>query len=178
MPVLLLPGAAAPQAYVVDAARSEISAKVAFFGLASKARFPKASGGITLDPARPERIDLSVVLDATALTAPDKVTLARLNGPKFFDTARHPIIAFRGTTLRLRSEREGEVAGQITARGITRPATLAVSFAGPPRRADGRAPLTLTGQTVIDRRDFGMTAYPLVVGRKVKITIRATLVPG
>ncbi len=100
-------------------------AKVAFFGLASKtARFPKASGWITLDAARPERIDLSVVLDATALTAQDKVTLARLNGPKFFDTARHPIIAFRGTTLRRRSEREGEVAGKITARGSRGPPHL------------------------------------------------------
>ena len=30
----------------------------------------------------------------------------------------------------------------------------------------------------IDRRRFGMTAFPLVVGNKVKLTIRARMVPG
>ena len=32
--------------------------------------------------------------------------------------------------------------------------------------------------TPINRRDFGMTAYPFVVGKKVAVTINARLVPG
>ena len=48
----------------------------------------------------------------------------------------------------------------------------------PPGEATGRAPIALTATTTIDRRDFGMTAYPLIVGRKVKIRIRARMVPG
>lgn len=178
LPVLLLLGAAPAQRYAIDAGRSTVSAKVAFFGLASKTvGFPKVSGGITLDPAWPERVDLDVVLDARALTSPDKVTLARLKGPRFFDTARYPTVTFAGRTMRMTSEREALVAGVITARGVTRPATLSVRFASPPLRASGRAPLVIDASTEIDRRDFGMTAFPLVVGRKVTITIRATMVP-
>lgn len=176
---LLLIGAAPGQRYIIDAAASEVSAKVAFFGLASKtARFPKVSGGIELSRDRPEKIDLSVLLDATALTAPDSVTLARLKGPKFFDVARHPTIQFTGKEMRMTTDRDAQVTGQITARGVTQPATLAVHFKSPPLRADGHAPLTLIGQTVIDRREFGMTAYPLIVGSKVRIRIRAALVPA
>ena len=79
LPILLLIGAAPGHRYTLDAAQSVITARVAFFGLASKtAHFPKASGGITLDPDTPERIDLEVRLDATALAAPDAVTVARL----------------------------------------------------------------------------------------------------
>ena len=178
LPALILLGAAPAHRYALDAERSEISARVAFFGLASKtARFPKASGGITLASNTPERIDLEVTLDAASLSAPDPVTLARLKGPRFFDVARYPTVVFRGSTMRMTSERDALVAGEITARGVTRPADLSVRFASPPARADGRSPLSLTGNTVIDRRSFGMTAYPFIVGRKVTITIRATMVP-
>lgn len=178
LPVLLLLGAAPVRHYAIDPAASEVSARVAFFGFSSKtARFPKVTGGITLSPTAPERIDLAVMLDAGALTAPDTVTLGRLRGPRFFDVARYPTIVFRGQTMRLTGSRDAEIAGQLTARGVTRPATLAVRFAEPPTEADGLRPLRLEGETVIDRRDFGMTAYPLIVGRKVKITIRAVLVP-
>lgn len=176
---LALLGAAPAQRYAVDAAASDVTAKVAFFGLASKtARFPAVSGGITLAPGDPEQIDLIVTLDARALTAPDRVTLARLKGPAFFDVERYPIVQFRGERMRLTGELTATIAGQITARGVTRPATLKVRFASPPLSADGRDPLRLDGETVIDRRDFGMTAYPLIVGQKVKIRIRAVLVPA
>ena len=70
------------------------------------------------------------------------------------------------------------VAGEITARGVTRPAVLAVTFAQPPVRATGREPFSLTARTTIDRRAFGMTAYSLIVGRKVTITIETRMVPG
>ncbi len=179
VPALLLIGAAPAHRYAIDAEESQVSARVAFFGLASKtAHFPKISGGITLSSDTPERIDLTVNLDATGLTAPDRVTLARLKGPAFFDVARHPTIVFRGDRMRFTGESSARIAGQITARGVTRPATLEVRFASPPLHADGRQPLVLEGETVIDRREFGMTAYPLIVGRKVKIRIRAALVPA
>jgi polyisoprenoid-binding protein YceI len=42
----------------------------------------------------------------------------------------------------------------------------------------GREPVQLTARTIINRRDFGMTSYGLVVGKNVKITIEARLVPG
>lgn len=175
---LFLLGAAPVQRYTIDAAASDVSARVAFFGLASKtARFPEVSGSITLSPENPERIDLVVTLDARALTAPDRVTLARLKGPAFFDVERHPTVQFRGERMRLTGDTAATIAGEITARGVSRPATLTVRFANPPLRADGSNPLRIEGETRIDRREFGMTAYPLVVGRTVTIRISAVLVP-
>lgn len=179
LPALLLIAAAPASRYTIDGAASEVSAKVAFFGVASKtARFPGITGGITLSPARPEAIDLTVTIDATTLTAPDKLTMTRLKGPRFFDVRRYPTIVFTGASMTMTGERDAEIAGSITARGVTRPATLAVRFTEPPLRSAGRRPLALDGETVIDRRDFGMTSYPLIVGRNVTIRIRAALVPA
>lgn len=92
---------------------------------------PKVSGGLTLDPARPDRIDLDVVLEASALTAPDTVTLGRFTGPQFFDSTRYPTVRFDDSTMRMTSDPGAVVAGAMTARGVTRPATLSVRFASP-----------------------------------------------
>lgn len=177
---LLLAGASpASTAYVVDSKASSVLARVGFLGLGSKtAGFPQMSGRILLEPARPDRIALDVTLDARALTAPDKVTLGRLRGEKFFWVERYPTVRFVGEKMVLTSDRKGTIAGELTARGVTQPVTLAVSFDKAPLTVAPGEAITLTGTTTIDRRKFGMTAYSLVVGRKVDITLRARMVPG
>jgi polyisoprenoid-binding protein YceI len=175
---LMLSAAGPSHRYAIDPAHSDVSAKVAFFGLSSKtAHFPKLSGGITLDPAHPESADLDVELDARALTAPDKVTLGRLKGEKFFWVERYPTVRFVGHGLKVTSDRSGTVPGEITARGVTRPASVAVTFAQSIAHAPA-GPIDLTGRTTIDRKAFGMTAYSLIVGRKVAITIQARMIPA
>ncbi|MBC2666976.1 YceI family protein [Novosphingobium flavum] len=158
---------------------SEVSARVAFFGIASKtARFPKVSGSVTLTPGRPEAIDLDITIDAAALTAGDPTTLRRLKGPAFFDIARHPTVTFRGETMTTTGPRNAAVRGQLTARGVTRPTVLNVTFAADPAQLTGGEPIALSGRAVIDRRVFGMTAYSGIVGRKVTITLDAWMQPA
>lgn len=173
-------GAAEPTFhYQLDEARSAVGAKVAFLGLASKtAHFPKMKGAITLQPGRLDAIDLDVDLDARALTAGDAVTLGRLRGPKFFDVERYPLVRFEGRRMTMTGPITAKVEGSITARGVTRPAVLDVAFRQPPSRATGREPIQLSARTTIDRRQFGMTAYSVIVGRNVAITIDARMVPA
>ena len=73
----LLVGAASPSyRYQIDTARSDVSAKVGFFGIASKtARFPQMTGQIALAPERLDTIDLDVEIDARRLTAGVRVRL-------------------------------------------------------------------------------------------------------
>jgi polyisoprenoid-binding protein YceI len=165
--------------FAIDAAQSTVSARVAFFGLAHKtARFPAISGGIALDPRQPEQIALDVSLDARALQAGDKVTLARLKGPNFFDVERHPTVRFVGRSMRITGPLTADVQGELTARGVTRGEVLKVTFDRPPDTIGGQEPVTLSGTMTIDRRHYGMTAWSLIVGNRVTIAIRARMVPG
>ena len=77
----------------------------------------------------------------------------------------------------MRDADSGSITGQLTARGVSRPVTLAVDFDAPLAAKPPGEPIALTATTTIDRRDFGMTSYALIVGRKVDITIRARMVP-
>lgn len=165
--------------YVLDASHSDIRAEVAFLGLASEtARFPSANGNIDLDPTNVDAIKLDVTLDARALTAHDDLTLSRLKGPKFFDVAHHPQLRFVGQHLAMTGEKTAKLTGDISARGVTRPATLDVTFAEPPANARHGQPIRLSAIMVLNRDDFGMTAYHFIVGRNVTITIDATMVPA
>lgn len=177
---VLLVGASAPagQIYSVDAAASSLSAKVPFLGLGRKsAGFPDVAGTIRLDRERPEDFELDVTIDATALTAGDNLTLTRLKGDKFFWVEKHPTVRFVGRKIKLTSPTQGSVEGDLTARGVTQPVTLAVTFDMPPSQASASDIITLTGTTRINRYDFGMKSYRLIVGKYVDIELRARMVP-
>ena len=165
--------------YWLDGARSEVSAKVAYMGFGSKvARFPQMRGSIRLNPARLDAIDLDVELDAAALTAGSQRDAKYLRGRDFFDVEQYPVVRFSGHRMAMTGPTTAEIEGKITTRGITRPAKLAVTFQDPPARANGRDPVLLTARTSINRKDFGMTAYSVIVGKTVTITIDARLMPG
>ncbi|MBU2588722.1 MAG: YceI family protein [Alphaproteobacteria bacterium] len=167
----------APQRYTLDASASNVSAKVPFFGIASKtARFPQMQGAVTIVPGAPERAVIDVTFDATAIEAPDDLTLSRLRGEKFFWVEKYPTVHFVGRSLKLTSPTRGTVEGELTARGVTKPQTLTVIFDADPLTQVGQ-PVSFTGTTTIDRRQYGMKSYQLIVGNKVDITLKARMVP-
>ncbi|TWJ09095.1 YceI family protein [Altererythrobacter ishigakiensis] len=168
----------AGQTYFVDSAASSLSAKVPFFGLGRKsAGFPEVAGTIKLDRARPQNIALDVTIDATKLTAGDDLTLNRLKGERFFWVERHPTVRFVGREMKMTSPTRGSVDGDLTARGVTKPVTLDVTFDRPPAEAAPDDIIALTGTTRINRYDFGMKSYRLIVGKYVNIELRARMVP-
>lgn len=178
--LLLVPSAHAASVarhYAVDPA-SSARARVSFFGVTSKeAGFPAVSGSVAIDPGDPGRIAINVTLDAAALTAGDGLTRDRLKGPSFFDVARTREVRFVGGQMRLSDPRHASVDGILTARGVSRPVTLDVTFSQPVGQSGAQSPLHLTGRTTIDRTDFGMTGYRLIVGRKVTVELDILLRP-
>lgn len=171
-------GAAGDLRYVIDRSASHVDARVAFFGIATKtAKFPDMSGTFNLSFANLEALDMVVDIDARTLTTGDSQTKT-LKGKSFFDVARHPTVRFVGRHIKMTGDKTATVEGDITARGVTRPIRLAVTFSVPPFSTGGTQPISIVGTGVIDRRQFGMTAYPFIIGAMVNVTIRARMVPG
>lgn len=165
--------------YHINPAHAQVRAKVGFFALGSKtARFPRVEGAVALSDRDAQAVTLDVRIDAEALEAGDPLTRSRLRGEDFFDVDRHRHVTFHGSTMTRTGPHSAQVAGTISARGVARPATLAVDFSRDFAAMTGREPVHIAATTRIDRRDFGMTAYPLIVGRQVSIAIDADLVPG
>lgn len=168
---------AAPKTYSLDVNASSIAAKVPFLGIGSRtATFNTITGAVVIAPDNPADARVNVTIDTQDITAPDSLTLKRLRSEKFFWVDKFPTAKFVGTNLVMTSERKGKISGRLTARGVTRTETLYVSFDRTPASALGEA-INLTGTMKINRKNYGMTSFNLIVGKTVTINLKARMIP-
>ncbi len=169
--------AATPLSYRIDSGASYATAKVAFLGVSSKtANFPSITGEARFRPDNLSSASVNVSIDARKLTAGDGTTQTYLKGKDFFWVEQYPTVTFKSSSLSMASTTTGTLSGNLTARGVTKPVSMRVTFSKPPANATTGGTLTLTGTTTINRRAFGMKAYSSFVGKKVNIVITASLV--
>jgi polyisoprenoid-binding protein YceI len=96
---------------------------------------------------------LSGAARIASLEVKDENFHAHLLSPEFFDAERYPQVAFTG---QLHDGDTIEVEGEITVRGIRRPATLRGTLVGPVEDPYGNARYGLQLETTIDRTEFGI----------------------
>jgi len=108
----------------------------------------------------------------------DEALQAHLLSPEFFDAERHPELRFVSTALR----RDGdaiEIDGELTMKGITKPATLTGTITGPAIDHFGANRVGLSLETVVDRTDFDINwNMPLPNGEPAlanEVTLKADL---
>lgn len=92
-----------------------------------------------------------------------------LKGPDFLHAGQFPEITFESREVR-RVDAGFEVRGDLTLRGRTQPATIAMTYVGA-----GTVPLDdsyrtgFEGAVTIDRTDFGIEAMPGAVGQELRL---------
>jgi len=152
-----------------------------------RGHFKNVRGSLVFDEEHPASSAVEVVIDARSLWSGEPDRDAHLRSADFLDVERHPEIRFRGRVARTAGALDWKVDGELTIRGVTRPATLDVHYLGrwsTPWWEGGvdKGPKTRAGfvaSTTINRHDFGVSwNAPLdrggvVVGDDVRITIDA-----
>ena len=107
----------------------------------------------------------------------DENLQAHLLSPEFFDAERHPVVSFSGTLSR--DGDQATVDGDITIKGITRPATLTGTITGPAVDHFGSNRLGLKLQATVDRTAFDIKwNMPLPNGEPAlanQVTLKAEL---
>jgi polyisoprenoid-binding protein YceI len=103
---------------------------------------------------------------------------AHLLSPEFFDAEKHPVVSFSGDDIK----RDGdniEIDGEITIKGISKPATLTGTINGPAVDHFGATRLGLKLQTTVDRTQFDIKwNMPLPTGEPAlanEVTLKADL---
>jgi len=133
-----------------DAVHSAVGFEVPYMGIAS------FSGSVKQFEATLADGVLTGSAEIASLVTKDENLQAHLLSPEFFDAERYPAVSFSGTA----TGGEGtQVAfdGEITIKGITRPATLAGTITGPVVDPHGNERYGLSLRTTIDRTEFGIT---------------------
>ncbi len=145
----------------LDPAHSEVGFAVKHLMITTvRGRFAGVDGSVVIDEEHPERSRVEVAIDAATIDTRNEDRDKHLRSPDFLDVENHPRILFRSTRIDGTFSNEGDsfrVIGDLTIRGVTREATLDVTFDG--RNVDpwGGDRIGFTAETRIDRRDFGLT---------------------
>lgn len=143
-------------AYKLDASHTAIMAAVSHIGYGySLFRFGDAQGQLTWDPADVSKSRLSVTVKTASIETPVPKFAAELAGPNFLKSAAIPDATFVSTAFRRTDATHGEVDGDFTLLGKTRPVTFKVELVGA-GKGFGHPRAGVHAVTTIVGTDYGM----------------------
>ncbi len=126
--ILLLSGSArANETVKIDPAHSTIAFRVRHMLGTAKGNFSKFRGTIELDRDHPEQSSVSVTIDAASIDTGIAKRDEHLRG-ELFNVAKYPEITFKSRRVKQTGANAGEITGDLTMHGVTRPIILKVEL--------------------------------------------------
>jgi polyisoprenoid-binding protein YceI len=155
--LLFVPPGAFAETYKIDTPHSRIAFSLHQFVSIVRGDFHRFSGTIEVDREHPERSSVTARISIASIDTKIQKRDHHLLSPEFFDAAKFPEITFKSRSVKQTDENSGDILGDFTMHGVTKPMTLHVKLAAPPRNE------TLPGRTrwivttnPINRKDFGL----------------------
>lgn len=176
-PVHAEPASVKAGAYRIDTSHASVIFHVRHMDLARfYGRMPVTGGTLVIDPTAPESATVQVSLSAAGIDTANETIDRRLLD--LLDAEKHPDISFHSAKVTRTGETTADVIGNLTIAGVTKPATLQVSFRG--KRTDplsGKARLGFDAATTVSIRDYGLSAsWTAFVSDEIGIEIGAEFV--
>jgi len=179
--------------YAVDPTHASVNFKVQHFGLAFYSlKFKTFDATVAFDPAniaaskvtatiKPSDLIVGYPADYVANHPGTKFKSWEddlANSTNFLDAAQYPAITFVSTSVEPSGDRTAKVTGDLTLKGVTKPVTLDVTFAGElPAHPFAKAPaIGFSATGVFKRSDFGLDYLVPNVGDEVKVEIEGDFI--
>ena len=163
---------AAVETYTADPAHSSVNFTIRHFFTNVPGRFTKFDAKITVDRDNLENSSAEATIDIASVNTAAPQRDAHLQKPEFFDAQKFPTMTFKSKAWKKTGEDTFDVSGDLTIKGVTKEVVLKVTSLGfGPGMQPGVMLSGWQGTTTIHRDDFGVSAFPKVVGADVEITI-------
>ena len=171
--------------YMLDKQQTEVRFTWDHIGLSRQGgRFLDVAGLVVFDPDKLEAstVDISIPL-ASLSTGVAKLDEHLIKTKDFFDAAAHPLITFKSTSVKAKSDRTFDVTGDLTINGIVKPVTLDVvwNFTGDHPLANinptfaGHYSSGFSATTQILRGDWGIKRTIPYISDEIRITIETEM---
>lgn len=173
--LLLCAGAAvaAPIKYDIDPNHTQVVFSWNHFGFSHPAgHFEKVDGEFLFDAVDPSKSSIVVTIPISSMHTGVTKLDEDLQSADFFDAAKFPTATFKSTRVQKVGAHGLKVSGDLTIRGITKPAVLDVTInkIGKHPMA-GRAAAGFDAKTTIKRSDFGIAKYVPNVSDEIAVAI-------
>lgn len=152
------PAAVPAGEYALDPKHASLVIRVPHMGGFSRytMRFNKLSGSFTYDPPGWQGTRVVISVDPRSIDAADSAFSRTIAG--WFEPQKYPVILFSSTGLRADADGKGQLTGDLTFHGVTKPVTLDMAFNGVgPGLLGAGTRMGFSGQGSIRRSEFGVT---------------------
>jgi polyisoprenoid-binding protein YceI len=154
----LSPAAWANEAYKFDPSGSTIGFSVHQFLGTTHGKFTKFSGKIEVDREHPENSSVTAQIDVHSIDTRIKKRDDHLRSTEFFNVEKFPQITFKSRSVKRTGPQSGDILGDLTMHGVTRPITLHVKLLTPISETARTRWAVMTEP--IRRRDFNLMFAP------------------
>lgn len=148
-----VPHLGANEIYKFDSARSNIGFKVRQFFNTKTGKFSRFSGTIEIDREHLENSSVVARIEVKSINTGIEKRDNHLRSPEFFNVDKYPEITFKSRSAKQTGQQSGDVMGDFTMHGVTKPVTLHVELLGDPSEPRSHWKVTTAP---IKRRDFGL----------------------
>jgi polyisoprenoid-binding protein YceI len=121
----------ASESYRFDQSRSTIGFTVHQFLGTTHGKFTKLDGKIDVDREHPEKSSVTAKIDVRSIDTGIVKRDNHLRSPEFFNVAKFPELTFKSRGVRQTGQQSGDIVGDLTMHGITKPITLHVKLLSP-----------------------------------------------
>ena len=163
---------AAPSTYNIDNSHTYPHFTYSHLGYSIQThKFDKTSGKVVMDfDAKTGSVD--VTIDATSVNTGFPLFNEHLQGADYFDTAKHPTITFKSSSMKFKGNTPVSLTGDLTVKGVTKPVTLEVTHFKCMPHPMLKAPACGANATAnIKRSDFNMGKNAPFVSDEVTLTL-------
>jgi polyisoprenoid-binding protein YceI len=124
-------GAFANETYKFDQSRSAIGFTVHQFLGTTHGKFAKFDGRIDVDREHPEKSSVMAKIDVRSIDTGIVKRDNHLRSAEFFNVAKFPEITFKSHRVKQTGPQSGDIFGDLTMHGVTKPITLHVRLVSP-----------------------------------------------
>jgi len=179
-----LPTVAGSSTYQIDPKHSDAQFAVTHLMISTvRGEFHGINGTVVYDDSDVSKSSVNITIDATTVDTREPDRDKHLKSPDFFDVANHPTMTFKSNMVESSSSGKLKVYGDLTIRGVTKPAVLEVTIPKSPIKDPwGLQRTAISGTTKINRQDFGVAwnksldSGGVVVGDNVDVTLDVEMV--
>lgn len=163
----------ANEIFKFDPAHSTIAFKVRHLLGSAKGKFTKFSGTIEVDREHREKSSVAATIQAASIDTANAKRDVHLRSADFFNVQQYPEITFTSRRVKQTGPNAGEIVGDLTMHGVTRPITLKVQLLGDSESAAKNSTTRWRVTTApLKRSDFGIgkgTGGEWMIGNDVAV---------
>jgi polyisoprenoid-binding protein YceI len=147
-----------------------------------RGQFDQFEGHLVLDGEDPSRSSAELTIQTASITTGSTDRDTHLRSADFLDVDTFPTLTFNATEVVARDDENFLMSGDLTIHGVTKPVTINAEYQGVATDPFGNERIGFTGQTQVNRKDFGLAwnvaleAGGILVGERVKIELDVSAV--